>query len=97
MSVSSSVGSQINAAEAFELKCETSGGIGSYKYHWTSNCTGECFVNGLTSQSVTRNAAHSIDSGSYTCNVTDSVGNIGNSSIFTRVKGKNLTFTGFDF
>ena len=79
---------QVNAAEPITLTCEASGGVGDYQYYWTSNCTGECFVKWQTAQSVSRNAARSIDSGLHTCTATDSVGNTGSVNILIRVQSK---------
>ena len=63
--------------------------IGNVTYTWTSTCTGACFVNGQTNQSISTLALRAVDSGVHTCSVMDSVGNIGNGSIEIKVTGKH--------
>ena len=44
-------------------------------YSWSSSCSGQCSVAGQTGNTVTISLLRSIDSGTYTCTVTDHVGN----------------------
>ena len=60
-------------------------------YQWSSSCSGECSVAGQTDDTVTISLLQSIDSGTYTCTVTDNVGNSGNGSLHFNATGK---FTG---
>ena len=60
-------------------------------YQWSSSCSGQCSVAGQTDNAVTISLLQSIDSGTYTCTVTDNVGNTGNGSLHFNATGK---FTG---
>ena len=84
--VSMPMGPDINAAEFLSLTCQATGGTGVYTYQWSSNCTGNCFLNNINpiTQTITRDALRSTDSGFYTCTVTDNAGN--NGSDFTQVQ-----------
>ena len=57
-------------------------------YQWSSSCSGQCSVARQTDDTVTISLLRSIDSGTYTCTVTDNVGNTGNGSININVTGK---------
>ena len=57
-------------------------------YQWSSSCSGQCSVARQTDDTVTISLLRSIDSGTYTCTVTDNVGNTGNGSINFNVTGK---------
>ena len=57
-------------------------------YQWSSSCSGLCSVAGQTDDTVTISLLQSIDSGTYTCTVTDNVGNSGNGSLNFNVTGK---------
>ena len=57
-------------------------------YQWSSSCSGQCSVDGQTSDVVAISLLRSIDSGIHTCIVTDSVGNTGNGSLQFNVTGK---------
>ena len=57
-------------------------------YQWSSSCSGQCSVAGQTDASVTIPLLRSVDSGTHTCTVSDSVGNSGNGSIQFNVTGK---------
>ena len=61
-----------------------------YSYLWFSTCTGNCFLNSNSRMSrvITRNALRSVDSGVYTCSVTDNAGNSGSNSTEVEVIGK---------
>ena len=89
--VSSAEGPEVNAAEYFSLSCQASGGTGVYTYQWTSNCTGNCFLNSInpSTQTVTHDALRSADSGYYTCIVTDNAGNNGSDSTQIEVIGEH--------
>ena len=84
------VGPDINAAEFFSLTCQATGGTGVYTYQWSSNCTGNCFLNNINpiTQTITRDALRSTDSGLYTCTVTDNAGNNGSDFTQAQVIGK---------
>ena len=88
--VSTPLGPDINAAESFSLTCQASGGTGLYNYQWLSNCTGNCFLNNINpiTQTITRDALRSTDSGIYTCTVTDNAGNNGSDSTQIQVVGE---------
>ena len=61
-------------------------------YLWTSNCTG-CFINSGTFQNqvVGRGSLQSVDSGTYTCTVTDSDGGeMGSATIEINVVGEYI-------
>ena len=57
-------------------------------YWWSSSCSGQCSVAGQTGNTVTISLLRSIDSGTYTCTVTDHVGNSGNGSLNFNVTGE---------
>ena len=85
--ISIPAGPHIDAAEFLILQCLASGGTGVYSYQWLSNCTGNCFLNGQTSQMVTRDALRSTDSGTHICVVRDGTGNNGSDSTVIEVTG----------
>ena len=88
--VSRPLGPVISASESLSLSCQASGGTGTYSYQWSSTCAGNCFLNSnsVVTQTVTRDAARSADSGLYTCIVTDSAGNNGTNSTEIEIIGK---------
>lgn len=83
-------GPEIRAAETVTFTCQATGGTGMYSFLWSSTCTGSCFLNsdGQISRVITRDALRSVDSGVYTCSVTDNAGNSGSNSIDLEVIGK---------
>ena len=81
-------GPQISAASSLALTCQVVGGSGVYFYQWSSTCTLDCFIAGQTTQSVTRDALRSTDSGNHTCAVSDDAGNSGSHSVLVSVTGK---------
>ena len=83
-------GPEINAAESLTLSCQASGGTGVYSYQWSSTCTGNCFLSSMNAvtQTVSRDATRSADSGLYTCTVTDTAGNNGTDFTEIQVVGK---------
>ena len=83
-------GPEIGAAKLLTLTCEAIGGTGVYTYLWSSTCSGSCFLNNNNQNShvITRDALRSVDSGVYTCIVTDNAGNVGSNSTDVQVVGK---------
>ena len=83
-------GPEIGAAKLLTLTCEAIGGTGVYTYLWSSTCSGSCFLNNNNQNShmITRDALRSVDSGVYTCIVTDNAGNVGSNSTDIQVVGK---------
>ena len=72
------------------LTCQATGGGGTVTYNWTATCTG-CFINMDTFQNqvVGRTVLQSVDSGTYTCTVTDSDGGeMGSATIEINVVGE---------
>ncbi len=88
--VSRPLGPVISASESLSLSCQASGGTGAYSYQWSSTCAGNCFLNSnsVVTQTVTRDAVRSSDSGLYTCIVTDNAGNNGTNSTEIEIIGK---------
>jgi hypothetical protein len=91
-------GPEIRAAESVALTCQATGGTGIYFYLWSSTCTGACFLNSDSqiSHTITRNALRSVDSGMYTCCVTDNAGNSGSNSTELEVIGE-MCLTDYSF
>lgn len=83
-------GPEIRAAESVAFTCQASGGTGIYSYLWSSTCTGSCFLNNKNRNShmVYRDALRSVDSGIYSCSVTDNAGNLGSNSTEIVVVGR---------
>ena len=88
--VSEPDGPEIKAAESVNLTCQATGGTGMYSYLWSSTCTRNCFLNtnSQMSRMITRDALQSVDTGVYTCSVTDNAGNSGSNSTEVEVIGK---------
>ena len=76
------------AGSSITLTCRVEGVTDGLTYIWSSTCTHNCFVRGMTTQNVTRHGLHSVDSGTHTCNVTDALGCKGNATIVMDVMGK---------
>ena len=77
------------ASSSLNLTCSVQGqSDAQLSYQWTSTCTGNCFVLGSTTQSITQTALHSVDSGTHTCSVTDALGNQGMATIQMTVVGE---------
>ncbi len=76
------------AASSLTLTCKVEGLQGALTYNWTSDCTGGCFTQGRTTQSVEKLALQSTDSGFHTCTVTDPGGCTGNATIEVKVVGE---------
>ena len=74
------------AASALTLSCEVEevDEVGII-YEWTSTCSGNCFVRGGTTQTVSTRYLHSYDSGVHTCTVYDGKGCTGNATITINV------------
>ena len=79
--------SDFRASSPLMLTCEAKLGTGNYTFQWSSNCTGNCLINGQTTVSLQRDALRSTDSGLHTCTVMDDAGNIGVGTILIRVTG----------
>ena len=86
--LSTTPGPVLNVAEPLTFACNVQDGTEEYSYQWSSTCTGNCFVTSQMSQSVTRDALLSSDSGNHTCTVLDSAGNSGSDSMTISVIGK---------
>ena len=68
-------------ASSATLTCHVgSEAVQPVSYQWSSSCSGQCSVAGQTNASDMIPLLQSIYSGSYTCTVTDDVGNSGNGS-----------------
>ena len=76
------------AGSSITLTCRVEGVTDGLTYSWSSTCTHDCFVRGMTTQNVTRHGLHSLDSGTHTCNVSDALGHRGNATIVMNVTGK---------
>ena len=88
--VSRPMGPDIIAGESLSITCQASRGTGTYRYEWSSTCTGNCLLNNrnVITPTITRDAVRSADSGLYTCTVTDNAGNNGTNSTEIQVTGK---------
>ena len=73
------------------LTCNAEDGHLPLAYEWNSTCSTGCFITNQTTQSITQDVLRSIDSGVYTCIVTDYVGRNGNGSITLTVTGTVIT------
>lgn len=78
------------AGSSVTLTCQAYGGSLPLTYVWNSTCRGNCFVLEEITQSVTRSALHSRDSGIHTCSVVDYVGHSGFAMIQMTVSGKTV-------
>lgn len=78
---------------SLQLTCRVQGGevqpVGSLSYSWMSTCSGECFVSGQTTPSISRDVLRAADTGTHTCAITDSVGNYGSASFNVEVTGES--------
>ena len=77
------------AGSFLSLTCHVDEGHPPFSYHWNSTCTGDCFVVGQGTQSVSRDALMSIDSGTHTCYVQDYAGHSGSADISISVTGND--------
>ena len=90
---SSPTGPKYQAASSGSLICEITGNFfGTATYQWSSTCTGDCFVLGRNTPTVSTGAFRSIDSGAHTCTAVDAVGNSGTATIQMNVVGKQTIF-----
>ena len=82
--------STYQVATSATLTCHVgSEAVQPVSYQWSSSCSGQqCSVTGQTDASIMIPLLRSVDSGTHTCTVTDSVGNSGNGSIQFDVTGK---------
>ena len=69
------------------LTCQAQGGHAPITYNWNSTCMGQCFVLEEIVDTITKNALHSIDSGSHTCSAMDYTGRSGNDTVSITVSG----------
>ena len=91
--VSRPEGPEILAADSASLSCQAIGGSGIYSYQWSSTCSGNCFLSSsnMASQTITRVAARSTDSGLYMCTVNDNAGNSGSNSTEIQIIGTTVS------
>ena len=76
-------------ATSVNLTCHVEGSSGPFSYQWSSTGLNNFVVN--SSSSIVRGAIlTSNDAGSHTCNVNDSDGNIGSSTIEMKMEGEDL-------
>ena len=76
------------AGSSITLTCRVEGVTDGLTYLWSSTCTHNCFVRGMTTQNVTMHGLRSVDCGTHMCNVTDAVGRKGTATIVMNVTGK---------
>ena len=79
-----------HAGSSITLTCRVEGVTDGLTYSWSSTCTHNCFVRGMTTPNVTRHGLHSLDSGTHTCNVANTMGQKGTAAIVMNVTGKAL-------
>ena len=63
------------AGSSITLTCRVEGARQGLTYHWSSNSTHNCFVNGRTTH---RNGLYSVNPDTHMCNVTGTLGHSGN-------------------
>ena len=77
------------AASPISLTCEPDGISGSEAfYSWTSNCSGNCFTVGHSSETVSTHYLEPSDTGVHTCNVYGLNGETGSANVTISVVGK---------
>ncbi len=76
------------AASSLTLTCKVQGLQGNLTYNWTSDCSGGCFSQGKSTQTVKKLALQSTDSGFHTCTVTVPGGCTGNATVEIKVTGE---------
>ena len=84
------------AGSALTLSCEVEevDEVGVI-YEWTSTCSGNCFVRGSTTKTVSTRYLHSYDSGVHTCAVYTHR-YTGNATIIVSVVGKHRFMLNFN-
>ncbi len=80
-------GPLFEAASSVELSC-TASGVTPFTAVWTSTCSGDCFILGVTESSLYVDSVHYIDSGTHSCTLTDALGDSGMASISMSIGGK---------
>lgn len=71
------------------LQCVVEGAAGYESYYWTTTCTSDCFVyNGYSGSILYESFLRYNDAGTYTCHVTDGIGNTGQHSQAINVMGE---------
>ncbi len=65
------------------LTCQVEGATGTVNYQWSSNCSGDCFVQTQTTQSVSQDmfVRAGVDGGTHTCTASDSSGSGSGSTV----------------
>ena len=80
-------------ASSIILQCVVSGSAGRVSYNWSSDCSGNSFVTGKTTESVSTLILQPSDSGIHTCTARDFVGvdciRNASASIDMRIVGKH--------
>lgn len=76
------------AGSSITLTCQVQGGYAPLTYSWNSTCDGVCFALGETTNSISKAALHSVDTGNYTCTVTDYTGRTGSATIQISLSGQ---------
>ena len=76
------------AGSSITLTCRVNGVTDGLTYSWSSTCAHNCFVRGMTTQSVARHGLRSVDSGTHTCNAADAWGHSGTATVVMNVTGK---------
>ena len=75
------------AASPLSLTCTASNVMGAF-YSWSSNCTGNCFTLGQSTQTVSTRYLKSTDTGLHTCTVYGINGETGSASVAVKVVGE---------
>ena len=80
------------AASPLTLTCEVEGvsDYSGYFFQWSSTCSGQCFVQGKLTRSISTSYLHSYDAGVHTCGAYGALGYVGSANISVNVVGKNL-------
>ena len=74
------------ASGPVDVTCIAVGGSGAVRFQWSSTCR-SCLFQPAASQTITRAAVHSGDTGIHTCTAVDGTGNSGNGSITFNIVG----------
>ena len=86
-------GPDYESASSVDLLCDfdsTEVFFEPVRLEWTSTCTGDCFVLGGITATISQPVLRSIDVGTHTCTVVDSVGNVGVATTEISVYGKDI-------
>ena len=74
------------ASGPVNVNCIAVGGSGAVRFQWSSTCR-SCPFQSAASQTISRAAVHSGDTGIHTCTAVDGTGNSGNGSITFNIVG----------